>query len=210
MAEITDKSFRTRLLRITYVDTDRKNRRRDNYAFVIEEKEHVGERLGWTMENVRRIHHSQLERTQANLIAVFEYVIGNTDFSMVLGAIDDPCCHNVTLYSETPGTFIPVPYDFDLAGIVNTPYATPNPKYKKISAVTERLYRGHCRDNELLSSTLAQFTEKEAELRALIEQLEGLSEHRKRPVRRYIEAFYDDFSTPKKLKRNFLDDCSND
>lgn len=204
---LTEHSFNTRLISLTYVDTDMKNRERTKYAFLIEEKMHVGERLGWEEMKVSRIVASQLDPAQANLIAVFEYFIGNTDFSMVLGARDEPCCHNIVLYSTEPGVFLPVPYDFDLAGIVNTPYAAPNPKYK-LDSVTERLYRGSCANNDLLQTTLARFRDNEEELRELLANLEGLSRYRKREVRRYIDKFYEDFEDERELDRNFLSDCT--
>lgn len=203
----TEQSFNTRLLKLTYVDTDRKNREQTKYAFLIEEKEHVGERLGWRLIEVPRIDERELDPLQANLVSVFEYLIGNTDYSMVLGARDDPCCHNIVLYSSMPGVYLPVPYDFDLAGIVNTPYATPNPKYK-LDTVTERLYRGACANNELLHATLALYLEKEQELRSLLTQLDGLNRYRKAQVRRFIEDFYEDFENERELERNFLEDCS--
>jgi hypothetical protein len=205
----TEQSFRTRLIRMTYVDTDRKNRETTKYAFVIEEKEHVGERLGIELVKVPSIELDKLVQPQTNLVVVFQYFIGNTDYSAVLGATDDYCCHNIVLYSATPGTYIPIPYDFDLAGIVNTPYATSNPKYK-LSAVTERLYRGLCRNSELLKTTLARFAEKEQELRALLDGLEGLSKRDRRLVRRYIDEFYEDFESQKALDKNFLKECSYD
>ncbi len=204
---LTEQSFKTRLLQITYVDTDREHRVFPKYAFVIEEKEAVGERLGWELVDVPRILPEQLDRNQANLISVFEYFIGNTDFSMVLGALDDSCCHNIVLYSATPGTFIPVPYDFDLAGIVNAPYATANPKYK-LDKVTDRLYLGRCGNNDLLEATLAQFKDKEQEMREMLADLNGLNSFRKRQVRRFIDDFYEDFESARALEKNFVEDCS--
>jgi len=206
---LTDQSFRTRLVLLTYADTAGRKRTQTRYAFLIEEKEHLAERLQWTLENVPKIEHGALDKQQAMLVYVFEYFIGNTDFSLVLGARDKDCCHNVELFSSTPGRFIPVPYDFDLAGIVDTPYATPNPKYK-LPAVTERLYRGRCEDNDLLPETLAMFAAKEQELRESLTRLEGLTRHRKREVREYIEDFYEDFETQRDLQKNFLKDCSDE
>ncbi|MBT8077083.1 MAG: hypothetical protein KJO31_00820 [Gammaproteobacteria bacterium] len=208
LATLTDNSFKTRLLRLTYIDTEKKKRQLyTKYAFLIEDKDELARRLGWKPEDVPRLEDEQLDRQQANLVNVFEYLIGNTDFSMVLGARDEPCCHNIVLYAATPGTFVPVPYDFDLAGLVNAPYATPNPKYK-LKAVTQRLYRGFCRNNDLLPATLAAFSEKEAEIRRLVEEIEGLSGYHKRRITRFIDDFYEDFENERSIEKNFLRDCA--
>ena len=209
LASLTDQGFKTRLLHLSYIDTDRKKKQLyTKYAFVIEHKDELARRMGWTLVEVPRIGDDQLDRKQANLVAVFEYLIGNTDFSMVLGARDEPCCHNIVLYSAKPGTFIPVPYDFDLAGIVNAPYATPNPKYK-LDSVRERLYRGYCGNNDILPETLAYFTDKKREIYAVINDIDGLGKYRKRQMTRYVDDFYEDFETARDTERNFLQECDS-
>jgi hypothetical protein len=64
----------------------------------------------------------QAENTETETflkMAVFQYMIGNTDWSV-------PYLHNIRILSFDAQT-IPsvVPYDFDHAGIVNAPYALP-------------------------------------------------------------------------------------
>ncbi len=56
-----------------------------------------------------------------DLLAMFQYMIGNGDYS-VTGR------HNLRILAMAtsgPSGFIPVPYDFDYTGLVNTHYAIP-------------------------------------------------------------------------------------
>ena len=90
--------------------------------------------------------YDQLNKAQSALAALFQYMIGNTDFSMVASVEGEDCCHNgILLTGDSPGYYY-VPYDFDFAGIVDAPYAEPNPRFK-LRGVTSRLYRGHCSFN---------------------------------------------------------------
>ena len=64
---------------------------------------------------------------------LFEYMIGNTDFSIW-------ALHNVRIVQDRARKLFPVPYDFDLSGFVHAPYATPDPRIG-IRSVLDRLYR---------------------------------------------------------------------
>src|SRR6266496_4559869 len=70
-------------------------------------------------------------------MAVFQFMIGNTDWSV-------PYLHNIRLMCKDSAS-VPctVPYDFDYAGIVNTRYAIPTPELGIVS-VQQRLYLGYC------------------------------------------------------------------
>ncbi|MFQ5983806.1 MAG: hypothetical protein ACE5KS_10595, partial [Woeseiaceae bacterium] len=153
---MTDRSFRARLLRVTYVDSDRKGKTRESYAFFIEEKEHIADRLGIKLLDLPGTKYSALDAAHANLVNVYEYFIGNTDYSLVAGPKDASCCHNAVLYQKGGAPIITIPYDFDHAGMVDAPHASPNPKFR-IRDVKQRLYRGRCANNGHLDSTLQLF-----------------------------------------------------
>ena len=84
---LSDRSFSARLLRVTYVDTDKKGKSRESYAFFIEEKNHIADRLGVERVKIPRTKYSALDPLQANLVNVYEYFIANTDFSLVAGPV---------------------------------------------------------------------------------------------------------------------------
>jgi len=204
---LTDKSFGARLMHITYVDTEKSGKSITKYGFVIEDEDDIGDRIGLAASKIRRIMASELDGKQANLVSVFQYLIGNTDFSLILGPEGSDCCHNAALFSKGSAPHTPIPYDFDFSGLVGAPYAKPNPRFK-LRSVKTRLYRGRCINNEYLDGTFAYFVEKDPEIRQLLAELEGLDKSNRRSVEKFLNGFYKDISDPKLKPRNFFTKCS--
>lgn len=204
---LTDKSFSARLMRITYVDTESKDEPSVKYGFVIEDIDNLGNRIGMKDAKLSGIRADELDRQHANLISVYQYLIGNTDFSLILGPADKSCCHNSVLFSSGGAPYTAIPYDFDYSGIVDAPYAVPNPRFKSRS-VKQRFYRGRCMNNDLLDGTFAYFREKEAEIRELVDGLDGLTNNSKKDIQNYLSRFFKDISDPKMKDRRFISQCS--
>lgn len=203
---LTDKSYGVRLMQINYVDTEGAEPM-TKLGFVIEEEDDVAERVGMKSLDMPDITYDDLDRRQQNLVNVFEYMIGNTEFSLVRGEPDKDCCHNAGLMSATGGPpFTPLPYDFDFAGIVNAPYAQPNPRYD-IDDVRTRLYRGSCKNNELLPETIQQFLDKKEAIYAIIDELDVLKSRSRRDVTSYLNNFYKRIDTPKDVNARFVTKC---
>lgn len=207
MQVLSDKSFGARLMQITYVDTEKDGKSITKYGFVIEDEDDIGKRIGMVAAEVRGIKAEELDPRHANLVSVYEYLIGNTDFSLILGPADTSCCHNAILFSKNGPPYTPIPYDFDFSGIVNAPYAEPNPRFS-IRSVTNRLYRGRCKNNELLDGTFAYFLEKESEIRNLVTELEGLDNRNRKSVNKFLDGFFEDITDPKAKERKFIRRCS--
>lgn len=204
---LTDKSFGARMMQITYVNSEKNGEELTKYGFVIEDEDDIGERLGLTASKLNGIKAHELDPKQANLISVYEYLIGNTDFSLILGPADSSCCHNAVLFSNGGAPFTPIPYDFDFSGLVDAPYAEPNPRFK-LRSVKSRLYRGRCMNNEMLDQTFAYYLEKQPEIRGLVDDLEMLDDRNRKEVTRFLDAFFEDISNPKVKDRKFVTKCS--
>jgi len=204
---LTDNSFGARMMQITYVNSEKNGDELTKYGFVIEDEDDIGKRLGLTATKLNGIKAHELNPKQANLISVYEYLIGNTDFSLILGPADSSCCHNAVLFSDGGAPYTPIPYDFDFSGLVDAPYAEPNPRFK-LRSVKTRLYRGRCMNNELLDETFAYYLEKQPEIRQLVADLEMLDDKNRKEVTRYLDAFYEDISDPKVKQRKFVTKCS--
>jgi hypothetical protein len=206
---LTEYSFRVRLLRVTWIDTDRGGATRTNYAFLIEDEDLLAQRIGAEPVEVRQAKYSQLDAEHATFVTVFQYLIGNTDFSMVAGALDDNCCHNIVLFSmPSADRYLTVPYDFDFSGLVNARYAEPNPKLP-IKRVVRRLYRGVCENNNYLDATLDRFRENEDSIRHIVSSLEGLDDKTRTTAQRYLDEFYRDIENPRAVERNLVRSCSS-
>ena len=203
---LTDISFRVRLLRLTYVDSEGKQPDRTAYSFVIEHRDRMARRTGKAVVTIPRTSVDRLDSEFTNLVSVYQYLIGNTDFSPIAAAPGEDCCHNHELFGNENEPQFAVPYDFDQAGIVNAPHAGPNPRFD-LRDVRQRLYRGRCVNNRHLDQTIAYFVSKKSELLALVNELEGLSKNSKRGTITYIGQFYKTIENPKSVERRLIKAC---
>lgn len=203
--ELTEFSFKVRLLRVTYVDTDGDDTDRVNYAFLIESDDRLAKRLDLSVVDLERTKVSALQPAYMNLISTFHYLIGNTDFSPIAGA-DAVCCHNHVLLGKEGELIFSVPYDFDQAGLVDAPYASANPRFK-LNSVRKRLYRGRCANNEKLDATIAMFNDKRDAILKLASQQEGLDSKTSKVTSRYLASFFATIDVPKRVQSKFVKKC---
>ncbi|MCH5375417.1 MAG: hypothetical protein JJ992_15715, partial [Planctomycetes bacterium] len=150
------------------------------------------------------------DRRRQNLVNVFEYMIGNTEYSLVNPEPGKNCCHNADILSAT-GTppYIALPFDFDFSGLVNAPYAEPNPRYP-VRSVRTRYFKGLCHNNDLLPETLQFFRDRKASLLEAIERIREYSpvaNQSARSVRNYIEAFYEIIEDPEMVRERLVEKC---
>ena len=140
--QISEVSYRVRLLRIRYEDTDDKLRHLDQayYGFIIESDEELAARAGGNVEHIPGVLYSKLNVDHTARLNVFQYLIANVDWSFVNHLEEDTCCHNIDLIQAEGGLY-PVPFDFDLSGFVNATYAKTADRRR----VTTRVYGGYCR-----------------------------------------------------------------
>ena len=205
-AELTPISYSVRLLNITYVDTEG-GETITRPGFVIEDDEDVARRNGMQVVDIRRIGYDELDPHRQNLVHMFEYMIGNTEYSFVNPEPDKSCCHNTDVLSETGGPpYLPLPFDFDFAGIVNAPYAQPNPRFP-IDNVRQRFYKGLCENNELLPGTAQRFLDEHGDFITIVDRLEPLSKRSQRSVRNFLSGFLDRISSAESLERHFVNKC---
>lgn len=198
---VTGQSFRVRLLRLTLVDTHGDAEGETRTAFVIEDDEALAERLGATvfdLEEGKNLPPAGFDPISATTAAVFQYMIGNPDWSDVAG-------HNVEIL-DRGGSALSVPYDFDFSGIVDAPYATPPPNFGRDS-VRDRYYRGWCANPIVTRLVLERFREARGEIMAVWNTFAGLSDETRRRTVRYLEEFFDAIETGERAQRRFLRDC---
>ena len=195
-----------RLLRVTYVNTEDRKNGPERYAFLIEHKNRVAERLDLDDLKIEKTSVSAIQADQLNLTSMFEYLIGNTDFSPIAGAPDDECCHNYVLFGKGDHPLVAIPYDFDQSGFVDSPYAAPNTRFR-IRDVKTRLYRGRCVNNEHLEATFRKFRDTRSTIYALIEGQEGLESGVRRRIARYVDDFYDLIDDPRAVEKKIIDKC---
>lgn len=199
---ITDFSFKVRLLKINYIDIGRKNKLTTQIAFLIEPEDMLAERLEAYSLSLDKINYGQTDSTITTVMSMFQYLIGNTDYS-VTGR------HNVkilTLKDFTKPGLIPIPYDFDFSGLVNAHYARPQTSLE-IKSVTTRYFYGMCRSDHMYNQVLSLFKEKEDEVFALLETFEPIDKKTRRYAINYIEEFYKEIENPRFIKNKLRSTC---
>jgi hypothetical protein len=205
---MTHKSFHVRLLQINYIDTEGA-KPMTKVGFLIEDDDAVAERNGLYLIKTGDISYEDIDAKAQNFVNVFQYMIRNTEFSLVRAEPGEFCCHNIDLMSATKGVpFIPIPYDFDFSGMVNAPYAAPNPRLE-LKDVRQRLFRGLCANNELLPETLQRFIDNKDALFGVVDNLELLSSKSRRNVTRDLNQFYARVSQTKSIDASFIKRCND-
>jgi hypothetical protein len=209
LRQLTSISFGVRMFRITYVDVETGDEH-TRLGFVIEEDDAVAKRNSMELVLTRFIDAEDLDRRRQNLIHVFEYMVGNTEYSLVNPEPGKNCCHNMEVLSATQGPpYVPMPFDFDFSGMVNAEYAQPNPLYP-IRRVSVRFYKGICANNDLLPETLDLFNRHREALLGIIAESDFLSNRSRRSTTKYIDAFFKTISDPKTVRRELLDKCNRE
>lgn len=188
--EVTPYSLRVRLLQITFVDTGRKGKESDMSGFVIEEMEELARRQeGKHFDHYDFYRPEELDRPAYLRMAVFQYMIGNTDWAV-------HNLHNLKLI-WVPDRQHPIaaPYDFDLSGFVHTDYAVPNERLP-ISSVTERLYLGPRCSQAEVAAVLSDLRRLIPEFQTHCTSLQQLRKSIRSKMDRYLEGFFNKLEDP--------------
>jgi hypothetical protein len=204
---LTDLSFGVRLVRIHYDDTDGElpAEAARRYGFVIESREEFSARTGARNVVLAGFPRYRHDPHHAALMYVFQYLIANTDWMLLKADYDDGCCHNLELFERDSGLIF-VPYDFDVAGLINAKYAFPDAKLR-IKRVTQRLYRGLCTDRDILRDALRTVRSKRDEILALTGDIPGLQPDNAERARDYLDDFFAEAADEEDLLDRFEKHC---
>ena len=181
--EISAKSFRVQLLKITYKDTSKKYGKIKRYGFLIEDEDEMAERLNGEICECMNQSAEELALKDENLMAIFQYMIGNSDWSTMMA-------RNLKMVQTPEGKVIPVPYDFDFAGLVDADYALPNADYGLVS-VKDRAFLGEIVDQKVLGKNLFHFKQKRQAIKKLVQSFKYLSIDSRSEINAYLDSFYE-------------------
>jgi len=198
---ITPLSFRTRLIRTSFEDSKGKIKKYTTWGFFIEDVDDMAKR------NKSKEYETATEQRNTNpermtLVALFQYLIGNTDWSV-------PNFHNIKLVTpkDNPTSSpLPIPYDFDFAGMVDADYATPA-EILGTEKVTERVYRGFPRPLEEINAALNILKAKRNDFNNLVMNCEQLPLSSRKEIVKYFDGFYKIADNPKDVQRYFIDEA---
>ena len=205
--QLTQRSFNVRALSVDYEDDRRGRSDTDRFAFFIEHIGHVAERNDMPLVRQARIGSRTYDPDELSRFMLFQYLIGNTDFSVLTASTDERCCQNVrTMGKVVPGELYAVPYDFDSAGLVDASYAAPHESLP-IRSVTRRLYRGFCSHNDSLDTARQEFLALEETILGLIRDEPRLDAQNRRRALRYVGNFYTTLKDPDRFARDITANC---
>jgi hypothetical protein len=198
--QVTDLSFKVRLVSILYFDTSLDKALFEKYSFFIEDKDHVAERNNLVAED-RIATPFDIDRDNYIKLSLFQYLIGNKDWwvssrkNIVLMQSDD---HTSGLYT--------VPYDFDFSGFVNADYSRPSgiPNY---SIIDRRRYKGICFTDEEFSKVFDFYRELRPAFESIISNQDLISRYDKKTNLRYIKEFYTVIDNKNLTEQNILNLC---
>ena len=199
---LTPYSFKTRLVKIHYSDVSKRDHSFTAYGFLIENEDQMALRNNAVVIGTRNITQKQMIPSEMARVAVFNYMIGNTDWSV-------PYQHNIKILKSlvTPSDKgIPVAYDFDYSGFVNTPYAAPCEQLP-IREVTERYYTGLCFSEEEMRPILDEFSGMKNELLRTIHNFEYLPDYEKKRMEVYVSSYYKQYRRPEVLLSDLNRTC---
>ncbi|HRI79782.1 MAG TPA: hypothetical protein PLR06_09640 [Cyclobacteriaceae bacterium] len=201
---VTEKSFRARLVRVVYDDTEKHKTSKPLYGILLEDENQMAARNGSVIEEKRLLLPQQVNFEIFHKMAVFEYLIANTDWSVKYR-------QNVKLINNQKGDlFIPVPYDFDHSGMVSAPYAKPATELE-MSSVRQRRYRGYClTDLSQLNDAFALFDELKSEIYKTYSENPLLDEKYKKNTARFLDEFYQTIHDAGQRQREFGYPCRED
>ena len=202
---VTDLSFRVRLLQVTWVDSEERRPRMVRSAFVIEHKNRLAARTGMEEQEIQFAEIGTIRPDHLNLTSIFQYMIGNFDYSPVAGS-DGECCHNYEMFGNSATSLVAIPYDFDFAGIVNAPNAVPNTE-QGVERIGQRVYHGFCVNNSHVETSVFKLTEARDTLYALVAGQEELESKIRENIARYMDGFYEMIEYPRALESEIIDNC---
>lgn len=206
---LTPLSLKVRLARIDYIDSDKNKLVISRLGFFIEDADDAAKRNGLKEIDTPDIISDQLNPEAAARYTVFQYMIGNLDWSMIDGPEGDDCCHNTKLLGNDAKPYAdlaPVPYDFDYSGFVNAPYALP-PEGVDVHSVRKRYYRGLCKHNQEALKQAQRFLESRDALMRTVETVAEMGEREKRATLRYLDVFFKDIADDERVRRRLLKTC---
>lgn len=198
--EVTPYFFPTRLVKISFIDEDdKKGEVSELIGFLIEDDDLVAEKFGGEIFDEKKLGPTFLVDSATVRHDLFQYMIGNTDWSSMF-------YHNQKIMKLSDTEFIPLAYDFDMTGLVSPPYAQVS-NLVDIEKITDRLYRGFCRDEGIMQAVRQEFLAKENDIMALVESQLFMEEKDKKLAASYLKDFFSTISNDKQFEFQILMKC---
>ena len=101
--EVSDYHFKTRLVEMSYIDTDGKKNPKSATTFLIEDVGDMAKRYGMKELKINKAERSDMDLQHTALVDIFQFMISNLDFSLMQARPGSNCCHNARLIANADG-----------------------------------------------------------------------------------------------------------
>jgi len=196
---ITDASLKVRLVRIKYENPEKPGRVISNYAFFTEHFNSFASRRKAELLPRFSFDHETIDTHSADILALYQFMIGNTDWSIVRQ-------RNTILVQSTGGMQVPVPYDLDMSGLVDAHYAGPAPGLP-IDEVRDRYYLGFCHPDIDWTSLFTEFRCLQSALLALPGEIPELGKSEQKSAVRYLQQFFKMLNSAQQVEKKIINSC---
>ncbi|NND44265.1 MAG: hypothetical protein HKN58_03000 [Xanthomonadales bacterium] len=196
---VTDASLKVRLVKMRYQHPENSRLDFSNDAFFSEHFSSLAERLSANITPPGSFELARLDFATADRMAIFHYMIGNTDWS-----IQDQ--ENVALLETADGKLLPVAYDFDMSGLVSAHYARPAAGLP-VRNVKQRYFMGFCHPYSDWDALFEEFAALRDPSLKLVSDTPGLGRGDRRVSGAYLDSFFRMLESTEARKNNISDAC---
>jgi len=192
---VSDNSFKVRLSRVTYVDTNGTDTLK-RFGFFVEDRKQMAERCGKNILDYKNVKQFDVLRKSMVHLCLFQLMIGNSDWSV-------DRLHNIYLISVDENSIpVAVPYDFDWSALIGHSYYVPDPNIAP-DAKYQRKYKGYHWSKEEMEPAIEFYQSIKNELFQLVNDFPYLHQSNKNKFVEYISEFYEIIGSKRNVK-NFL------
>ncbi len=180
---LTPGSFRVQLVKVRYLNTKKKPKKIKGWGILIEDSDELAHRMGGSKYDKMGIPAECFNTEQEKIIALFNYMIGNTDWSCMMS-------RNVEFIKYSDTDIAVVPYDFDFAGLVNAPYAVANAGLGQ-QTIMDRVYLGEKATTVEMRPVFQHFIDNKNAILTTIDNNKLLKVESKDEMKAYLQSFFD-------------------
>jgi hypothetical protein len=194
---ITPYAYKVRPVLYTYINTGSSFSSMNKYGFFLENTKHLEKRLKVKATKDKEANPLQLDQEAYKRLCFFEYMISNNDWAVSI-------LHNIKLIkTDKYSAPIPVPFDFDWAGMLNIPYKIPGVE-RNSTLKPDRTFHGEFNSRKELKETIRFYNSKKKELLYLVQALPYLEDSVKTRFISQIEEFYQIINSPLAVRKLIL------
>ena len=179
----SEKHFRVHLVKIKYKTPNENRHRFERYAIFLEDENNMANRLGGKVFDTFNCPLNRIKHPDLKVNAVYQFMIGNSDWDPIK-------VRNIKLVQkDSLELYDIVPYDFDFSGLVNAPYAKPNPNFK-LTSIRDRVMQCKFESEEELEKVVELFLNKKETVLEYCGNFKALPKSSRKDIKEYLNSFY--------------------